>query len=132
MEIGKEAGMTCLFCEHPERKPPKDTEFVCSRCTGRFVEMSQDALKDGIDYLEVNKANFCLLVDYTVIDNKIKALKMFVEEEQHAPVNPKARKRHIGKHLDRRGDLKANRFDKIAARGIAKQRRVPVFEGEPE
>ncbi len=134
MELEKEAGRNCLFCEKPEKKyrPSKGIEFVCSRCTGRFVEMSQDSLGEGILYLELNKANFCLLGDYTVIDNKIKALNMFIEEEHHAPINPKARKRHIGKHLDRRGNLKADRFDKIAARGVTKQRKVPVFESEPE
>ena len=78
--------ISCLFCEMPEAtenrkyKPPKDSEYVCGRCTDRFSRMSQDALKDGIKYLENNKETLCVF-NFEIIENKIKAINMFVREE---------------------------------------------------
>ena len=75
--------MGCLFCGLPETgkyKPPKDTEYVCSDCTQLFIRMSQDTLKGGINFLEDNKEKLCVF-NFEIIENKIRALKMFVGEE---------------------------------------------------
>ena len=81
--------MGCLFCGLPETgkyKPPKDTEYVCSDCTQLFIRMSQDTLKGGINFLEDNKEKLCVF-NFEIIENKIKALKMFggEEHEQRRP-----------------------------------------------
>ena len=75
--------MDCLFCEIPEAgeyKSPKGTEYVCSDCTQHFINMSQDNLKDGIKFLENNKETLCVF-NFEIIENKIKAINMFVGEE---------------------------------------------------
>ena len=75
--------MGCLFCNLPETgkyKLPKDIEYVCGDCTQLFIRMSQDTLKGSINFLEDNKEKLCVF-NFEIIENKIKALKMFVEEE---------------------------------------------------
>ena len=94
---------TCLFCEHPEKgyTPPKGVEFVCSKCVNRFCDMERKWLKTSILWLEESKERLCLLGDYTVVDNKIKALKMFLEDinEQRRPKTKK-----FGTGIDRKGN----------------------------
>ena len=81
-------GAVCLFCEMPEQSKCKpEGEFVCSRCAVRFVEMTQDELKQGVEYLKANREKLCLF-NFEAIDNKIKALEIFIgeEHEQRKPI----------------------------------------------
>ena len=103
--------MGCLFCELPETgkyKSPKDTEYVCSDCTQLFIRMSQDTLRGGINFLEDNKEKLCVF-NFEIIENKIKALKMFVgeEHEQRRPTRYNQRtadrKRTAGAIRDKKG-----------------------------
>jgi len=54
------------------------------------------------------------------------------EENSGKQINRKSRTRDIGKHFNLRGDSKADRLNKIAARGNAKQRRLSVFENKSQ
>ena len=98
--------MGCLFCEVPETgeyKPPKGIEYVCSDCTQHFINMSQDTLKDGIKFLENNKETLCVF-NFEIIENKIKAINMFVGEdyEQRKPVSKNHRR-----NIDRKRIVRA-------------------------
>ena len=119
----KEAGMNCLFCEKPETNYKPQGSFVCSRCVQTFLAADQDYLKWVHDLAIKNS-----------MTGKAWAIESFLipEEEDGKQVNSKSRTRDVRKHFDRRGNLKADRFDKIAARGFAKSRRLSIFEGEPE
>jgi len=117
--------MACLFCEKPEEryKPPKSADFICSRCVMAFSGAEQDYLQWVHDLAVKNS-----------MTDKAKAIRTFLlpEETDGKQFNPKSRTRDIGKHFDRRGNLKTDRFEKITTRSIAKQRRFSIFEGEPK
>jgi hypothetical protein len=66
--------------------------------------------------------------------DKARAIESFIlpEDTDGKQFNPKSRTRDVGKHFDRRGNLKADRLEKVTTRSIAKQRRLSIFEGEPK
>ena len=114
--------MGCLFCEMPETgeyKPPKGAEYVCSACTQHFINMSQDTLKDGIKFLENNKETLCVF-NFEIIENKIKAINMFVREEyeQRKPT------RYNQRIADGKGTAGAIR-DKKRISGLSQKRKAP-------
>jgi hypothetical protein len=117
---------TCIFCEITETKgykPPRGVDFICSRCVLAFLGAEQDYLKWVYDQAVKNS-----------MTNKAKAIRTFIlpEEIDGKQFNPKSRTRDIGKHFNRRGNLKADRLEKVTTRSIAKQRRLSIFEGEPK
>jgi hypothetical protein len=57
-----------------------------------------------------------------------KIIQFYKEGKEHG----KIRRRDAGKHFNRRGDLKADRLNKIATRGNAKQRRFSVSENKSQ
>ena len=113
-------GVTCLFCEMPEQSAYKpEGEFVCSKCSVRFVEMSQDALKQIIEYLKANREKLCLF-NFEAIDNKIKALEIFIgeEHEQRKPVE---------RNFNRARAFRPNRAEKINTGRFAAESRFTVL-----
>ena len=54
--------------------------------------------------------------------------QFYEEGKEHGKIH----RRDTGKHFNRRGDLKADRLNKIAARGNAKQGRFSVSEDKPQ
>ena len=99
-------GPTCIFCEMPEQSDYKpEGEFVCSKCSVRLVEMSQDELKQGIDYLKTKREKLCLF-NFQAIDNKIKALEIFIREEHE-------QRKPIERNFNRERAFRPNRIEKI-------------------
>jgi len=113
----------CLYCEKPEKnyKPLRGTGFICSRCLMAFLSADQDYLKWVYELAIKNS-----------MPAKARAIESFIlpEETDGKQFNPKSRTRNIGKRLNRRGNSKADRLDKITTRIIAKQRKIPISEGE--
>jgi hypothetical protein len=66
--------------------------------------------------------------------DKARAIESFIlpEENNGKQINPKSRTRDTAKHFNRRGDLKADRLNKIATRGNAKQGRFSVSEDKSQ
>ena len=69
------------------------------------------------------KAFFMSHLDYCQ-----KIIQFYEEGKVHGKIH----RRDTGKHFNRRGDLKADRLNKIAARGNAKQGRFSVSEDKPQ
>ena len=117
--------MTCLFCEMPEKKykPSRDVDFICSHCGMAFLSADQDYLKWVHDLAIKNS-----------MTDKARAIESFIlpEGADGKQVNPKSRTRHIRKRLNRRGNSKADRLEKITTRGITKQGRFSVSEDKPQ
>ena len=116
--------MSCLFCEMSETreyKPPRGDEYVCSDCTQHFINMSQDTLKEGITFLENNKETLCVF-NFETIENKIKAINMFVQEEyeQRKPT------RYDQRIDNRKGTAGAIRHKKRIA-GLSQEGKAPSF-----
>ena len=109
--------------EQSDHKP--EGEFVCSKCTIRFAEMAQTELKQGIDFLKANREKFCLF-NFQAIDDKIKAVEMFLEDdnEQRKPIRYNQRvvdrKRTAGsiRHQERKPGL----FEARAAAAFSQNR----------
>ena len=119
-------GAVCLYCEKPEGrgyKPPKGVDFTCSRCVMAFLGADQDYLKWLYDLAIKNS-----------MPDKARAIKSFIIKEvvDGKQLNPKSRTRHVGKRLNRRGNSKADRLEKISTRGTAKQRRLSVSEDKSQ
>ena len=114
--------MNCLFCEWPETgnyKPPKGSVYVCSNCTQLFIRMSQDTLKGGINFLEENIEKLCVF-NFGIIENKIKALKMFVGEE-HEQRKPTRYHQRIADGKRTAGTIR----DQKKIPGLSEKRKAP-------
>jgi len=113
----------CLFCSREEYEAPRETDYICSGCVQTLLSISQDKLRRG-RALAVEKG----------YPHKAAAMESFLipEGQNGKQFNSKRKSRHVGKHFERRGNTKANRFKKITARGLAKQTRLSVPEDQQE
>jgi hypothetical protein len=125
----------CHYCK--DKKLAEQSNNLCIGCFNAIVKFyagqgnAQDHCLETLlmglkpEPLEklYNRARYLSHLDYCQ-----KIIQFYLEGKEHG----KIRRRDTGKHFNRRGDLKADRLNKITTRGIAKQRRLSVSEDKSQ
>ena len=117
--------MLCKFCYQDEPSCDSEKLILCSRCFQVVARSSQEQIKRAHE-LAVAKG----------YSEKARILEKFIQsgdiQNGGMQVNVRKPARHIAKRFDRRGDIKADRLDKIAARRMQKRQRASVPEDQQE
>ena len=121
--------MSCRFCGGTETRTTTSGHLVeseecclCSRCVQKLLSLPNETISKAHD-LAIEKGLF----------EKAQILKDMMEGNTDArQENPRRKPRDIGKHLDRRGDKKADRIVKKTTGRLPERKTAPLPEGQPE
>ena len=131
----------CHYCK--DKRLAEQSNNLCIECFNAVVTHYAQRIPAQDHYLELllmglkpeplqrlyAKAKLFIEARYiSNLDNCQKIIQFYEEGKQHG----KIRRRDTGKHFNRRGDLKADRLNKIATRGNAKQGRLSVSEDKSQ